>query len=327
MARRSRVSARPSTRLRTLGRGRVFLWVNVTAALVLGGWYAVQTDERREEVRRLVGNAFAENKRVELVDVAWDLYQFYYGADFVAAPAVAGDRTILYAGMPAGGESLRLLRNSAYLVGYSEVAASPLWAAYRVTDVNPLPSAAERPDRFEVDTRTVARVSPEVYLGTGYDRGHLAPNYAIGTRHGEAAQRETFLMSNVIPQRHGLNAGLWKQLEMRIATDWPARFGEVWVLAGPVFGATETRLPSRSSGPGQGPRVPEGGYMVVVDESEGRVRALAFILPQESSAGASAGDFLTTIDEVERRTGLDLLSDLPDGVEAELEARRAERVW
>lgn len=320
-------SAKPSARLRPLLRARAFLWVNVAAVLLTGGWYLFQPPARRAEVRLLVGNAFEENKNVTPLDVAWDIYQLYYGPDFVSAPPAAGDRTHLYAGPPLAGDearATRLLTNRAYLAGYSETYANPLWVAYRVPDVTPLRAPGERPERFAADARTVARVEPEAYSGSGYDRGHLAPNYAIATRHGEAAQRETFLMSNVMPQRHGLNAGLWKQLETRIATSWPARFGEVWVFAGPVFGPRPARLPGAGR---SAPAIPEACYMIVADESDGRVRALAFILPQEPATGAAVQDFLTTVDEVERRTGLDFFAELPDAVEAGLEARRASRVW
>src|SRR5690606_27274146 len=161
-----------------------------------------QPPARQAEVRQLLGNAFAKNKRVELSDVAWDLYQLYYSPDFVSVPPAAGDRAHLYAGLPRMEDSdgLRdaappLHPNPAYLAGYSETLANPLWVAYRVADVNPLPAPAERPDRFEVDVRTVTRVEPDAYTGSGYDRGHLAPNYAIATRYGEDAQRETFWMS------------------------------------------------------------------------------------------------------------------------------------
>lgn len=104
-----------------------------------------------------------------------------------------------------------------------------------------------------MDKRTAARVEPDDYTRSGYDRGHMAPNYGIATRFGRQAQEETFLMSNISPQKHGLNAGVWKTLEQRIATNYPGRFGEVWVLAGPVFAARPERLknawpcPRRSS--------------------------------------------------------------------------------
>ena len=337
MAKKPARSSRPARASKSAGgrffrRLRVALWLNV--ALLLGGgvWYLLQAPARQAEVRQLVGNAFAENKRVTLLDVAWDIYQLYYSPDFVSAPPVAGDRTHLYAGAPrvAGeGDAIpagRFLRNAGYLAGYSDELGAALWVGYHVKDIDPLPAPAERPERFEVDPRTVARIEPGAYTGSGYDRGHLAPNYAIATRYGAAAQRETFLMSNVVPQKHGLNAGLWKQMELRAATSYPARFGEVWVLAGPVF----RRSPAHLSGPGGGaaqPAIPEACYLIIVDESEGRVRAMAFLFPQEPAAGASPEDYLTTVDEIEQRTGLDFFAELPPEAERELEARRADRIW
>jgi endonuclease G len=331
MARKSTPSKnkKPSARLRRFRRTRAFLWVNLAVALVIGGWYLVQPPARQAEVRLLVGNTFAANKNVTPLDVAWDIWQLYYSKDYVAAPPAAGDRTFAYGGLPRaerpGLPGKRVLVNEGYVAGYADEWGNPLWAAYRMADVTPLPPAGERPERFEVDGRTVARVSSDAYTGTGYDRGHLAPNYGIATRHGEDAQRETFLMSNIIPQRHGLNAGLWKQLELRAATSYPARFGEVWIVAGPVFGARPDRLPTR--GGGVAPRVPEGCFMILADESDGRVRTLAFLFPQDPKAGAELADYLTTIDEIEARTGLDFFAELPVETQAELEARRAKRVW
>lgn len=304
------------------------MWINLFVALVVGGWYLVQPPTRQAEVRLLVGNTFAANKNVTPLDVAWDIWQMYYSKDYVAAPPAAGDRTHAYGGLPRADQpglpGKRVLVNEGYVVGYADEWGSPLWSAYRMADVSPLPKPAERPDRFEVDNRTAARISSDAYTGTGYDRGHLAPNYAIATRYGEAAQRETFLMSNIIPQRHGLNAGLWKQLEQRAATSYPARYGEVWIVAGPVFGATPHRLPSRA---GQAPRVPEGCFMILADESDGRVRTLAFIFPQDPRPGSKLEDYLTTINEIEARTGLDFFSELPPEAQAELESKRASRVW
>ncbi len=322
---RSRKSAAIPTRFR---RTKAFLWLNLLILLGGGVWYTLQPPPRRAEVRQLVGNALAENKRVDLLDVAWDLYQLYYSPDFVSAPPAPGDRRHLFAGVPepiaAPTQVSRVLTNTGYLVGYDDNLGLPRWAAYRVADVSPLPTPAERPDRFEIDRRTLARIDSDAYTGSGYDRGHLAPNYAIATRYGEAAQRETFLMSNIMPQLHRLNAGLWKQLEMEIATAYPARFGEIWVLCGPVLGHPPARLPGSAR---NRPAIPEACYMILLDESDGRIRTQAFLFPASPADSARLGDFLVTIDELEQRTGLDFLATLPDDAETALESKRASRVW
>ncbi|AOS43667.1 Nuclease precursor [Lacunisphaera limnophila] len=306
---------------RSFRRTKAFVVANLMLWGGIGGWYLLQPPARQEEVARLVGNLVEGRKQITAFDVAWDLWQLYYSEDFVAAVA-PGDTTHVYGGAPQtrlGAKPLRLLANAGYVVGYSDELGNPRWAAYRVRDTAP-GAAPERPDNFAVDPRTVARIEPGFYTRSGYDRGHLAPNHAIATRYGAAAQAETFLMSNIIPQKHALNAGPWKQLEQRIATNYPGRFGEVWVIAGPVFGDRPDKLRGRVA-------VPEACYMIIVDESDGRVRAAAFVFPQDTPAEAPLDDYLTTIDDLERRTGLDFLSELSDPAETALEARPLERVW
>ncbi len=322
----SRRNARsPSIKVRKKS-GKHYRWISLIALTALVGWYAFQPSARREEVNRLLRNSIERDKNIDPLDIAWDIYQLYYSPDFVKVPPPPGDNTNTYGGLPAtigaNGQSsgLRLLANRGYLIGYDDRLPGPLWAAYRCADITPLPSTGERPESFEIDRRTVSRVSSNAYTGTGYDRGHLAPNYAIASRYGQPAQLETFLLSNIIPQKHSLNAGLWKQLEMRIATSYPARFGEIWVVAGPVF----NQQPPVTLGRG-GPAVPDACYMILLDESDGRLRSMAFIFPQDASG--ELAHYLTTIDTIEIRTGLDFFSAIEDKAEALLESQRAGRVW
>jgi endonuclease G len=314
---RSRSSARlglpPALR-----RTRAFLVANVVLWAAVGAWYLFQPAERQQEVARLVANALDGRKQVTALDVVQDLWQLYYGGDYVDAIA-PGDRTHVYGGTPRGPGNVRVLANFGYVVGYSDALGNPVWAAYRAPDSEPV-TAPPRPGEFTLDLRSAARIEPADYAGSGFDRGHLAPNFIIATRYGRRAQEETFLMTNITPQRHALNSGLWRELEQRIAASYSARFGEVWVVAGPVFGAQPPRLRRRVA-------VPEACYMILLDESVGRVRATAYLFPQEAPPAGRLDDYLVSIDELERRTGLDFFPELPDDAEAALESRRAERPW
>jgi endonuclease G, mitochondrial len=230
-------------------------------------------------------------------------------------------------GAPANSQTnppVQVIVNHGYALGFCPDRGQPLWAAYQVAAaVRDLDF--QRPEFFYDDPRLPEawRIGTQGYArvaGKTYDRGHMVPNFAINTQFGRVAQFETFLMSNIVPQRHALNAGVWKQMEMNVATSYPARFGEVWVIVGPVFGSRAEKLRN-------GTVVPEAFFKIVIDESDGRVRAQAFIFPQETPAGAEAGGYLVSIDEIEQRTGLDFLPELPDTAEDALEAKRAERVW
>ncbi len=303
-------------------RTKAFLIANLILWGGIGAWFLFQPPARQREVAGLVRNAVEGHKNITAFDVAWDLWQLYGSNDYVEAVA-PGDRKFIYGGAPRAvglaDTSIRVLNNTGYVVGYSDALGDPLWSAYHLQDTA-LSEPPPRPDVFTTDLRTSARIDSAVYTRSDYDRGHMTPNYAIATRFGRSAQQETFQMSNICPQKHALNAGPWKQLEQKIATNYAGRFGEVWVIAGPVFGANPPRLARRVA-------VPEAFYMIIVDEDAGRVRAEAFLFPQDTPASAPLENYLASIDEIQRRTGLDFLSELPEAAQKTLEARKVDRVW
>ncbi|MBI4567505.1 MAG: DNA/RNA non-specific endonuclease [Planctomycetes bacterium] len=239
--------------------------------------------------------------------------------------ALSAWRPYACAGFPRatrGAASFSLLLNRGYAVGYSETRRDPLWACYAVKALPNAPKAPPRPSRFITDTRTRGRVTHDDYTGSGYDRGHMAPSYAIATRFGQEAQRETFLMSNICPQRPALNQQPWRKIEETIAHGLAGHFGEVFVTCGPIFDdATPPALAS-------GVAVPSAFYCIVAAvEGGGRFTAVALALPQSASGTRVAREALTTIDAVEARTGLDFFAPLPDDVEERLEASRGEEWW
>lgn len=308
--------------LRSRWGRRILIGFNLLILLAGGGWYLAQPVERKTEIRHLVGNYMDREKQVNLPELAWDLWQYYYGDQFVVSD-FKGDDSFIYGGTPDTshfGTKVRLLQNAGYSVGYSDSRKNPVWVAYRLFDQAELKKPGERPDGFDVDSRTFAKVRSDDYTNSGYDRGHLAPNYGIALCYGREAQEETFLMSNIVPQKHGMNAGPWKELEMRAAVNYPARYQEVWVIAGPVFGDN----PSITKG---GVPIPDACYKIMIDETSGKLRLQAFLMPQEIPDGAGPERFLTSVDEIEKLTAIDFLPELDDAAEDKLEARVAGSVW
>ena len=303
--------------------GRRF--VGVINLVVLGVgliWYFQQSPTRQDEIERLVSNYLKQEKNIQLTELAFDLYQYYYGADFIVSDFDA-DGGPLYGGIPdasARKNRVRVLENEGYVCGYSDALRSPLWVSYRLFDKAGTTSAGERPSDFDIDGRTMAKVRSDEYTRSGYDRGHLAPNYAISRCYGRKAQLGTFLMSNVIPQRHEMNAGLWRHLEERAAVNYSGRFGEVWVMTGPIFTSEPKTI-------GKGVPVPDACFKIMIDETEGKIRTQAFVVPQDVAAGASLNQYLVSIDEVERLTKLDFLPGLKDEVESKIESIKASRPW
>lgn len=260
---------------------------------------------------------------LDFIHSVWDKFTDTSAAQAQAPLPFEGQTQYAFAGLPEDVSypgNLRLLKRRGYYVGYDESRRNPAWVAYSVTTHHS--ESGKRPSRFTTDTDTKTRVTHDDYTGSGYDRGHMAPNYGIGVTYGYEAQKETFLMSNIIPQTPALNRGIWKDLEQTVANDYAPEDAQIWVITGPVYYSEKPQaLPS-------GVAIPDACFKILADQTDdGAIRTLSFIIPQDVPDNARAEDYLVTIDAVESATGLDFFEDLPDNVEDPLEKVKSKRVW
>lgn len=249
-----------------------------------------------------------------------------YGYEvLVARPA------LLYQGEPQAISTFntntwfRTLRNNGFIVGYSDFRGNPLWVEYTLT---PLPNNAEqlkRPSHFQTDWRALNRVDHDDYTKSGFDRGHNAPNFAMSSLYGKYAQADSFLMTNISPQRPKLNQQVWKRLEETELSFFARNFGKVWVITGPIFSENAEKLPSNL----WHVDIPKAFYKIyVTEESDSKPAfALAFIVPQTVSGKEPLTQFITTIDTIEAQTGLDFLSSFEDKTEKHLEGTIETAPW
>ncbi|MCB1735771.1 MAG: DNA/RNA non-specific endonuclease [Gammaproteobacteria bacterium] len=214
----------------------------------------------------------------------------------------------------------RTLINPGFTVGYSEWRSNPLWVVYRLAPIRERRSYP-RPRHYETDARSWRAVSPDAFRRSGYQRGHLAPNFAISQVHGRDAQRATFLMSNVSPQKSRLNQKAWQRLEEAVIDHFTPRFGTLWVTAGPIFAAKTETLAS-------GVEVPDAFYKILLVRSSGEApRVLAFRMSQQVRGDEALSRFLVSVDALEQETGLDFFADLPDDIESRIEAGVETEAW
>ncbi|UYO73740.1 DNA/RNA non-specific endonuclease [Halomonas qinghailakensis] len=217
----------------------------------------------------------------------------------------------------------RVLRNDGFLAGWSDVRANALWVSYQVEAVADDTRIGSRPN-FKADWRTLWPIGTDSYAGSGYDRGHLAPNYAIAAVHGRSAQVDTFLMSNMTPQRPNLNRQLWQRLEESVMDHFAPRFDRLQVITGPIF--PERFMDNVFNRVGF-VEVPEAFYKIIVVPDEEATLALAFIMPQDVRGNEPLDDYLVTIDEIESRTGLNFFPDLSSEREAVVEGLLRTQGW
>ncbi len=220
-----------------------------------------------------------------------------------------------------------LLDPPGFAIGYGEWLRNPLWVSWEVP-AGALQPLTERPRNFRCARETWVEVCPDDYRNSGFDRGHLAPNYAMSRLFGRPAQLASFSMANITPQKHAMNSRAWQRLEeAEMEYLRPTHGQRFWVMAGPLFASSPPRLPS-------GIAIPEASWRIWVrqiggpaDPALGDWQVLAFIVPQEANGFEDLRQFLVSVDQVEQRSGFDLLHRLPDVIENAIEASVDPEHW
>ena len=127
-----------------------------------------------------------------------------------------------------------------FAVMYSGVSRTPLWSAEHL-DRRRLQQAKtiDREDSFHEESRLPKsmRASLSDYSGSGYDRGHLAPNANMAKR---SQQYDSFSLANIAPQSPRNNRYIWRNIES--ATRYlTQQYGEVYTITGVAFTGKKTK--------------------------------------------------------------------------------------
>lgn len=158
---------------------------------------------------------------------------------------------------------------------YSGVSKTPLWSAEhltrrRLSKADTIP----REDNFHEESRLPesARAHLKDYSGTGYDRGHIAPNADMAN---VSQQYDSFSLANIAPQSPRNNRYIWRNIES--ATRYLTKqYGEVYVVTGVAFTSKRVKkigsgvlVPSHFFKAIYIPAISQAGvYYAVNDESE-----------------------------------------------------------
>tara|TARA_R110002124_G_scaffold99337_1_gene245344 strand:+ start:79562 stop:80380 length:819 start_codon:yes stop_codon:yes gene_type:complete len=210
-----------------------------------------------------------------------------------------------------------IVRHAFYSLSYSETHEQAEWVAYPLIKKHLSRNDFERP--YFVEDRKVSTKSADWrnYKKSGYDRGHLCP--AGDRRFNYEAYHETFLTSNISPQNHDFNSGVWNSLEQKVRF-WAEKFDGVYVVTGGV-------LIEGLKGIGdEHVSVPEEFYKIILDASDGKYKAIAFLIPN-SPTDKSFYDYVVTIDRIEELTGIDFFPNLSKNVQEDLERKIDLNVW
>jgi endonuclease G len=152
------------------------------------------------------------------------------------------------------------------LVGYDTQAKLPKFVMYELLPQHALGCVA-RTNAFAANQFVPNGAVPGDYAGTGYDKGHMAPDSDLSW--DTQVEFESFLMTNMSPQAESFNRGIWKLLETSVS-GWAVQHNQSYtVITGSLYSPGDKTI-------GKGVVVPHGFYKIVINDQTREIAGWAF---------------------------------------------------
>ena len=222
-----------------------------------------------------------------------------------------------------------LMQKTCYSLSYNRDRGTANWVSWHL-DPTWLGSAA-RCDCFASDASLPSgwyRVSSSSYTNSGFDRGHMCPS--ADRTYSSSDNASTFLMTNMVPQAPVNNQQTWVGLENYERT-LVNQGNECYIICGAYgIGGTGSKGGTTNTIDAGRVTVPKQIWKVLIAIPQGtndlaRVttssRIIAINTPNVNNLNTNWATYRTSVDAIEAATGYDLFSNLPDDIEAVLEAR------
>jgi endonuclease G len=207
------------------------------------------------------------------------------------------------------------IQHSYYTLSYSSTHRQAEYSYYYLSPESILGGQA-RTDDFRIDPKVnTNHVKTTDYQVTGYDRGHLCP--AADMALNLTAMSETFYMSNMSPMEASFNRGIWSRLEDWVREEALGNSG-LYVVTGPIL--------STSCGSIKGSITVPCAYYKIVFTGGSQPKMLGFVLSNVGTSG-SLQAFAVSVDEIEKKTGLDFFPQLDNSLEQSLEGKVSLSGW
>jgi len=205
----------------------------------------------------------------------------------------------------------QLIMRKSYLTSYNKQTLCPNWVGWCLTREH-ADGPVDRFNAFHEDEDVPSpRATASDYKGSGWTRGHMCP--AGDNKWDHDAMFDTFSFINICPQNANLNNGMWNSFEMD-CRKWAKKYGEIYIVCGPIFYNKEQETIGSNK-----VSVPEAFFKVMLVLTP-EPKAFGFIA--KNTDGQKKTDlYYNSIDQVERITGYDFFSALPDDIEEAVEAQ------
>jgi len=194
----------------------------------------------------------------------------------------------------------QVVKHQYYTLSYHEEFEQAEWVAYELKKEYLKNGKYKRPYFIEDPKVVTGSADWRNYKKSGYDKGHLCPAADMGF--DEKAYNDTFYTSNISPQKHDFNSGIWNRIEQKTRY-WADKYNDVYVVTGGVLKNTDKKIGTENVA------VPKYFYKIIVAKSGKEHKAIAFLVPNQDS-DKSLYDFVVPIETLESMTGIDFFPNL-----------------
>ena len=221
---------------------------------------------------------------------------------------------------------LRFNRVRDYSFSYNESCFVSDWVAYPLYDdfsknrVNRENSTwVKDPSLPEEKQANVASGGSYEFSSKGYDRGHQIPS--ADRSGGAMTNQHTFYTSNVTPQLHNFNGGIWNNLEMAVR-GWSSSTNSTDTLYMVTGCIADASCPTVKDHDGKAVAVPKAYYKALLRLSKGSYIGAGFYLEHNNSIAANTPikNFAMSLKSLEAKTGLTFFVNLPADKAAAIKA-------
>ena len=217
-----------------------------------------------------------------------------------------------------------------YAVEWDVAKKSQRWSCYEMYEGNSVGNTSRyygNPQYpADPDLPSYAGWTPDndPYYSTGYDHGHIVPS--ADRLCSSEANKQTFYLTNMQPQKNKFNAGIWEKMESQVRTWNKKSFRDtLYVCKGGTIDHSDQILGTTS----KGALVPKYFFMAVLCKNSQGYKAMAFWVEHIDADYSSDNlkNYMISIDELEELTGIDFFCNLPDDVEKKVEDNMSPAVW
>lgn len=212
--------------------------------------------------------------------------------------------------LPAEKPDDNIIRHRAYSISFNKSLIIPNWVAYEFTKDELNGDFSRTGLNFNPDPDCkYKQATDDDYYKSGYEKGHMAN--AEDMSWDFDVLKESFYYTNAIPQKKNLNTGRWKVAENKVRK-WVENYDTLFVVSGGIINNNVKYIGKNKVG------VPDEFYKVILVFTQKYQKGIGFIISQDSPK-IPLEKFATSIDEVEKRTGIDFFYQLPDNIENKIE--------